>query len=295
MVVLVVNAQAKGMTTPDARAAFLEMAARALPHASVKFAESGDDVARLAKEALADGATIIVAGGGDGTVSTIAALLMGTSVTLGVLPLGTLNHFAKDVGIPEAIDAALGMLAEGRVVEVDVGEVNGRMFLNNTGLGLYPDMVHQRDQRRPGASKWVAAVWEGLRALMRYRLLGVRIVVNGETLLRRTPAVMVGNNEYALQGVAAPTRPRLDAGLLALYVPHPTARLTLVWFAVRALFWRSLPDSQFDLSLTDSLTIESRRHQLRVSLDGEVTTMAPPLTYRSRPKALRVMVPLQAP
>ena len=294
MVVLVVNAHAKGMTTPDARAAFVELAARVLPHASVRFAESGDDVTRHATEALAEGASLVVAGGGDGTVSTIAGLLIGTRVTLGVLPLGTLNHFAKDVGIPEAIEAALGVVADGRVAEVDVGEVNGRMFLNNTGLGLYPDMVHQRDQRAPGASKWAAAIWEGLRALMRYRLLGVRIVVNGETLLRRTPAVMIGNNEYTLQSLAAPTRPRLDAGMLSLYVPHPTARLTLVWFAVRALLWRSLPEDRFDLSLTDSLTIESRRHQLRVSLDGEVTTMAPPLTYRSRPRALRVMVPAPA-
>ena len=292
MIYLIVNAHAKGMTTPDARTAFVELAARELPHASVSFAERGEDVPRLTLDAIAAGATIIVAGGGDGTVNAVAGLLMDTEVTLGVLPFGTLNHFARDVGMPEATEDALRVFSGGRVVDVDVGEVNGRIFLNNTGLGLYPEMVHQREQRQQkGAGKWTSAIREGLRALMRYRLLGVRIVLNGETLLRRTPAVMVGNNEYVLQGLVAPTRARLDAGMLSLYVPHPRARLTLVWFAFRALFWRSFPDDRFDLSLTDSLTIESRRHQLRVSLDGEVTTMAPPLTYRSRRKALRVMVP----
>lgn len=279
------------MMDPDARAAFVELAARVLPCASIKFAECGDDVTQHVSQALADGANIIVAGGGDGTVNTVAGLLIDTPATLGVLPLGTLNHFAKDVGMPAAMEEALRVFTDGSVVDVDVGEVNGRIFLNNTGLGLYPDMVHFREQRGEGASKWVAAFREGLRALMRYRLLGVRIMVNGESLLRRTPAVMVANNAYELQGLAAPIRPRLDEGILSLYVPHPRSRLTLVWFAVRALLWRSFPDSSFDLSLTDALTIESRRHQLRVSLDGEVTTMAPPLTYRSRPKALRVMVP----
>lgn len=291
MVVLVVNANSRSLQTSDAREAFVGMVARVLPQASVRFAEEGRDIERHAREAIADGATLIAAGGGDGTVNSIAGLLAGTRVILGVLPMGTLNHFAKDLGIPSDIEEAVRVLGDGRVVTVDVGEVNGRVFVNNSGLGLYPDMVHQRERWTQGASKWFAAVWEGVRALMRYRLLGVRIVVNGEKMLRRTPSIMVGNNAYALQALASPTRPRLDAGVLSLYVPHPTGRLRLVWFAIQALLWRSLPDSDFDATLTDSLIIESRRHQLRLSLDGEVTTMAPPLTYRSRAGALQVMTP----
>ena len=107
MIYLIVNAHAKGMTTPDARTAFVELAARELPHASVSFAESGDDVPRLTLDAIAAGATIIVAGGGDGTVNAVAGVLMDTGVTLGVLPFGTLNHFARDVGMPEAMSHSL--------------------------------------------------------------------------------------------------------------------------------------------------------------------------------------------
>src|SRR5205085_3689399 len=105
-------------------------------------------------------------GGGDGTQSAIASRLAGTQLVHGVLPLGTLNHFAKDLGIPLQLDEAVRTLAEGRVLEVDVGEVNGRVFINNSSLGLYPEIVRERElqQMRLGKSKWRALASASLHA-----------------------------------------------------------------------------------------------------------------------------------
>ena len=289
---IIANGSAKGMIAAEARAEFTELVARELPAARIRFAELGENVQDLARSAIAEGASVVVAGGGDGTVNAIASVLAGTDTVLGVLPLGTLNHFAKNLGLPAEIDGALRILAAGKTVSVDVGAVNDRIFVNNSGLGLYPDVVHSRERRhKQGAIGWTAALGASVKALFRYRLLGIRVVVHGTQLLRRTPSVFVGNNEYSIQGFLEPTRTRLDAGVLCLYIPHPRGRLKFLWFAVRALFGKSHPDSEFDMTLTDALTIESRHHHLRVSLDGEVTLMAPPLKYSSRHNALQVIVP----
>ena len=290
---IIANGSAKQMIDPKSREEFGGLVAREVPQATIVFAEKGDDVTQLTREAIEQGVTMVVAGGGDGTVNAIASALVDTDIVLGLLPLGTFNHFAKDLGLPSTVEDAVRALSTGRVVAVDVGEVNNHVFLNNSGLGLYPDIVHGREQRQnAGASKWAAAMIEGFKALMRYRLLGIRVIVDGNTLLRRTPAVLIGNNEYRTEGTLLPTRTRLDGGVLSLYVPHPRGRMTLVWFAVRSLFWKPYPDNAFDITVTNTLTIESRQPRLRVSLDGEVTTIESPLTYRSRPRALRVLVPL---
>ena len=114
------------------------------------------NINQLAAEARAVG-ELVVAGGGDGTLSAVAAALVGTDTALGVLPMGTLNHFAKDLGIPLKLEKAVQTLFTGKIARVDVGEVNGRIFLNNSSIGFYPRIVQarKREQRR-GRSKWVA-------------------------------------------------------------------------------------------------------------------------------------------
>ncbi|MEP7220298.1 MAG: diacylglycerol kinase family protein, partial [Bacteroidota bacterium] len=130
-------------------------------NATIELAGSGEEIISLAKRALADGRTMIVAGGGDGTINAVASLVVGTGTVLGVLPFGTLNHFAKDLGIPPDLDQAVDILANGTARLVDVGEVNGRIFLNNSSIGLYPNIVRHREmqQERLGRSKWVALAW----------------------------------------------------------------------------------------------------------------------------------------
>ena len=253
----------------------------------------GSDLAALARDAVEHGATIVAAGGGDGTISAIASVLVETDVALGVLPLGTLNHFAKDLGIPLDLGAAVRNLATGRPVQVDVGEVNGRIFLNNSSLGLYPDIVRDREkqQRRLGRGKWPAAAWAALAALRRYPFLSMRLTVNGERLARRTPFVFIGNNAYTMQGLAIGERARLDEGVLSLYVAQRPTRLGLLRFAFDALLGRLGQERDFDVLTAPEFDIDTHRHHLLVATDGEVTEMPPPLRYRMRPGALTVLVP----
>ncbi|HEV7576185.1 MAG TPA: diacylglycerol kinase family protein [Caldimonas sp.] len=248
----------------------------------------------LAK-AVAKRPRMVVAGGGDGTISTVAAALVDTGIVLGVLPLGTLNHFARDLGIPLDLAEAVAVLAQGREARVDVGEVNGRIFVNNSSLGLYPDIVRDRErqQRRLGRSKWSALFWATIAALRRYPFLGVSLVVDGKAVARRTPFVFIGNNEYSMAGFAIGERARLDAGALSLYVAQRPGRWRLFLLFLRALVGRLRQARDFDAMAATEIDVQSRRRRLRVATDGEVTTMAPPLHYRVRPASLVVMRPAE--
>jgi diacylglycerol kinase family enzyme len=176
---------------------------------------------------------------------------------------------------------------------VDVGEVNGRIFLNNSSLGLYPDIVRDREkqQRRLGRGKWPAAVWATLAALRRYPFLSMRLTVNGKTLARRTPFVFIGNNRYTMEGLAIGERDHLDDGLLSLYVAQHPTRLGLLRFAVDALLGKLGSERDFDVLEADGFEIDTHHAHLHVATDGEVTQMATPLRYRVRPGALTVLVP----
>ncbi|MBB3224075.1 diacylglycerol/lipid kinase family protein [Pseudoduganella umbonata] len=261
--------------------------------ADVTLAGNGEEMIGVAREALEDGIGLVVAGGGDGTMNAVASVLAGSPARFGVLPLGTLNHFAKDLGIPLALDDAIATVAHGRPVAVDVGEVNGRIFLNNSSLGLYPDIVRDREkqQRRLGRGKWLAFCWASLAALHRYPFLSLRLHVHGEEHARRTPFVFIGNNAYTMQGLSIGERTRLDGGHLSLYVAQRPTRFGLARLACHALVGRLAEARDFDVLLADELTIDTRRRMVRVATDGEVTLMVPPLDYRSRPGALTVMVP----
>lgn len=295
MVTVLINGKAGSVAGSDGREKLEEQILRALPDATVVFTGNGTDVGSEARKAVKAGARMVVGGGGDGTLSCVAGALAGTDIPLGILPLGTLNHFAKDLGIPLDIESAVDTLATGRVSQVDVGEVNGCLFLNNSGLGLYPVIVHLRELKQShGLSKWPAAVWATVKALSRYERLSIRVLVEGKELRRRTPVVFVGNNEYSLEGIQLPVRNRLDDGLLCVYIPHPQGPFRLIWFSLRALFGNPKPDHAFDAFLTNECWIETRHHGLKISLDGEVTVLRPPLHYQTRPKSLRVMVPSQA-
>ncbi len=235
----------------------------------------------------------MVAGGGDGTINAVASVLVGSGVRFGVLPLGTLNHFAKDMKIPLALDEAIANLVHGQPCQVDVGEVNGSIFLNNSSLGLYPDIVRQREQlqRKLGQGKWPAFGRALLASLRRYPFLNVKLKVNGDEHVRRTPFVFIGNNEYLMQGLNMGARARLDGGMLSLYVAQRPTRLGLLRLAFHALRGRLSEAKDFDVLLARELVIETHHKRLRVATDGEVNIMHPPLCYRSLPAALTVMVP----
>ncbi len=292
MVRVVVNSNAKSMQDQAARERLVQVLGEALPDARVYFSDEDNGVSDLVTRCMDEHPTLLVAGGGDGTVNAVASAVRESSILLGVLPLGTLNHFAHDLGIPGDIDAAIIVLRDGIPMAVDAAEVNGQLFVNNSGLGLYPDIVHQREARqRRGWSKWPAAFMASIRALSRYRMLGVRIRTGETTLLRRTPALMIGNNEYTTEGTLGAHRVSMSSGQLSLYCPRAHGRLHLLWFSLRALLGSLRDTPEFETVLSDAITIESRHRHLRVAIDGEVTVMTTPLEYRALPGALQVLVP----
>lgn len=261
--------------------------------ATVVLAKGGQDMIASARRAVQEGVPMVAGGGGDGTQNAVASVLVGTGIPYGVLPMGTLNHFAKDLGIPLDLDGAVRTIATGVPKQVDVGEVNGQVFLNNSSLGLYPDIVRDREkqQTRLGRGKWPAAMWATLAALRRYPFLSVRMQADETRLARRTPFVFIGNNEYIMEGLAIGARSRLDAGTLSMYVAQRPGRLGLLRFALRALLGGLKEERDFDVLLLKEMTIETRHKHLHVAFDGEVETMPTPLRYRVRPGALTVMVP----
>jgi diacylglycerol kinase family enzyme len=251
----------------------------------VILARDGTEIIDTTNHAIAEKPSIIIAGGGDGTINAVASALVGTEIALGVLPLGTLNHFAKDLHIPLGLEEAAQTIIAGHTSKVDAGEVNGRIFLNNSSLGIYPSIV------RDGRSKWAAFVWATLTVLRRYPFLNVRLTVNGKEHARRTPFVFIGNNEYVMEGFNTGERKCINAGQLSLYVTQHPGRFRLLRLALRALFGRLRQAKDFDALIAQEILIEVRHAHLRVATDGEVTMMNLPLRYRVRPGALRVIVP----
>src|SRR5690606_19012398 len=215
-------------------------------------ANSGDEIPDLARHALGEHADPIAAGGGDGTVNAVASVLAETGKTLGVLPLGTLNQCAQDLGMPLDLEQAAQILVDGGVAQIDIGEVNGRIFVNNSSLGLYPSIVHGREtlQDRLEYGKWPAFLWASLSALRRYSILEARLHVDGREFVRHTPFIFVGNNRYQVEGFNIGARSVLDSGWLWLYTTREIGRLGLLKFGFRALLRSLRKDKDFDMMRT---------------------------------------------
>ncbi len=264
--------------------------------AQVALTHSGEQIRAAAAQAAKDGWARVVAAGGDGTVSAVAAHLAGTGVPLGVLPLGTLNHFAKDLGIPLELDAAVAVIARGTTIPVDAAEVNGRLFINNSSLGLYPDIVldRERQRRRLGRGKWRALLAASMHAARRYPVLSLQIDLNGQSHSRRSAFVFVGNNEYSMEGFEIGERASIARGKLSLYVTQRTGRFGLLRLALRALLGRLRQARDFDALTARTLVVSTPQSHVRVATDGEVSLMQAPLRFRIRPGALQVIVPAPA-
>jgi diacylglycerol kinase family enzyme len=235
----------------------------------------------------------VIGGGGDGTLNTIAAALAGTGRTFGVLPLGTHNHFAKDMNVPLDLGDAVAALARGTVRDVDVGEVNGRVFLNFSGVGLHPLVVRHRDAQRAarGRKKFVALFVAVFRVLRRPPVMRVRIDGGGKNFRRITPSVVVCNNPHQMQVLGVETVSHPDRSMLNVYLARSTRWFGLAWLIVRALFRRLDTARNFEAIALSELAVSTRRRTERVSIDGEVVDMETPLRYRVRRGGLKVIVP----
>lgn len=253
-----------------------------------------DQLERLCARAAEEGVAALVAAGGDGTVGTVAAAVAGTGLALGVLPMGTLNHFARDAGIPRDLAGAARAIAAGRTRQVDAAEVNGRLFVNNSAVGLYPMLVREREaqQRRLGRSKRLAMMVAAARALWRFPSRRLTLRFGGMKAPVETPLLFVGNNHYETGLLGLGRRSAIDRGELCLYAPLARSRLAFLWLSLRAVLGR--PDRQDDFLTVQGIEdaeIGSRRPVLTVTMDGEARPMQTPLRYRIRAGALKLIVP----
>jgi len=248
--------------------------------------------------AARDGAEMVwVAAGGDGTVNAIAAACVGSERVMAVLPVGTLNHFARDLGIPLGLSDAIGLVASGPVRSVDAAQVNGVVFVNNSSLGVYPAMVLDRDRlRKKGATKWWAMVRASARAFTRFRCLEVEFEAEQTTRRCRTALLFVGNNRYEKEGGKVGQRKHLDEGVLSVALIAGTTRWGMLKVFAAALAGRGKDVGELEEFVARSFRVKAHgRRRLRVSFDGEVRRMVGPLEYRVLPRALRVIAPAIAP
>jgi YegS/Rv2252/BmrU family lipid kinase len=260
--------------------------------AEVELIEGGDCSVRC-RASAERGDEIVIVGGGDGTIGAAASVLAGTKTKLGILPLGTLNHFARDLGIPTELDEAAKVIAAGKERRVDVAEMHDRTFINNSAIGLYPLMVLDRDlqRKRLGRSKRLAMVVASARTLARFGHQRLTLTVNDEKERIDTPLLFVGNNDYRVDIGAPGRRESVEEGCLSVFVMRKKTRAGFIAASVRALFNRARRDDMVQLENVERLRVASNRSSLAVSLDGEVVRVEPPLDYNIRKRALRVIAP----
>jgi len=253
----------------------------------------GEEICDTARAAVAGGAEVVVAGGGDGTIRAVASVLAGGPVPMGVLPLGTLNHFARDLRIPTDLAEAVSLIPKGVVKALDLGEVNGEIFVNNSVLGFYPPVVKVRDRERRefDRNKWLATISALFKVLPKVSSLRVHVKAEGLEAHRKTRFLFVGNNEYAMRAFNFGARDRFDTGDLYLYIARTPSRFGLAGLALLSLVRDLKLTRGFDRWCLPEFTVETHSKAVPVYLDGEVTTMTPPLAYRTRPHDLKVILP----
>jgi len=277
----------------DAEAPLRKAFAAAGVEAEIRLTEPEDLDEALGEAAEASGLDAVVAGGGDGTLSCAAGHLAGTDRPLGILPLGTLNHLARDAGIPTELDEAAAVIAAGHVRAIDLAEVNGRIFVNNSSVGLYPHMVRLREaeQERTGRGKRLAMLSASLATLRHFRRHRLWISAEGIEAPIHTPLLFVGNNRYEVNLFALGKREALDAGELCIYAVRARSRAGLFWAGIRGVFGRLDQQRDFVTAYVREAEVSSDRAAMIVSADGETVRLDMPLRYRILPKALKLIVP----
>lgn len=264
------------------------------PRTGIVVGAALDQAIRAAAER---GADIVVVAGGDGSLGTAARALADTDAALGVLPLGTFNHFARDLGIPDDLAEAAEAVVDGDTLTIDLAEVNGHAFVNNSSVGVYPVMVDLRDQIRStrGWGKLWAVPVASARVVRRFPTRRMRIRADGRLWDLRSPFVFVGNNSYEVGPRGVGARTEINEGVLCCYVALVESRLGFLRMAVGAAVRGASATPTLESVCAPEVTIDAHGRKVLVAIDGEITSLRSPLRYRSLPGALRVRVPSGAP
>ena len=255
---------------------------------------SGETLCGLAEEKAASDCAVIVAGGGDGTICCVAEAALKNNKTLGVIPLGTFNYFAKNLGLPLETEAAAQVILEGKTRRAPVLELDGRMILNNTSIGIHPAVLLKRRQiyRRWGRNQISAYLSVMLTAFQPPPRLRVRLATEEGEVVRETPLVMVCSNAFQMEAFALAGKECLAEGQFALYVARMAGRATICRLGLRTLLRRLRPEIDYEVICTSEVTIETiGQRRFRAAVDGELESLESPLHFRVGPEALRVLVP----
>lgn len=257
---------------------------------------SADGTSQEVQNLLDKEIDILVIGGGDGTISTVANMIGNTPVILAILPLGTRNHFARDLGIPLEPEKAIQLLDKMQVQQVDLGEVNGRRFINNASIGLYPKIVKEREKKKKnqGWRKWLAHMVAAVSVLRWLPIMRIKIEIEGKVSSYLSPFVFVGNNEYQGGIISDPLRTSLNESKLWLCMaraPGIFSLLHLSWlFSVRNIS-KAENAEHMDAQLLTEVTILPKNRRISVAIDGEIFKLEPPLQFKILKKSLNIVAP----
>lgn len=254
----------------------------------------GDQLGPAARSAINSDVDVVIAGGGDGTLNAVASALVGTGKPFAFIPLGTLNHLAKELNMPQDIEQACAAIANGTVQPMNVGQVNDRYFLSFSGIGVYSQVVKHRDvQRRVlGRAKWMAMAAAFLRIVRLWPLFRVRLQIGSQQIRRLTPLVFIALSEYQIRLAGLEPHPQGGRAALHLYLANPTTRLGLIWLILRAFIGRLRPHKDIEPRLVQEVEMTSpNRSHFRVALDGEIVDLPTPLRYRLIEDGLTILLP----
>jgi diacylglycerol kinase family enzyme len=252
-----------------------------------------DAIASTINEVVGEGAERVLVSGGDGTIATAATALMKTPAELAILPGGTLNHFARDLGVSTEPEKALELAVQGESRGVDIGLVNGRVFLNTSSVGAYVRFVRIRERLEKRFGYRVASAIATLRLLFQWTIYAVELEVEGEPRIYRTPLVFIGVGEREIQVPTLGSRVKDGKRGLHVLVVRGRSRaraLSIALAAVARGVDAVAQTPELDAFLVDRCRISLRR-PTRVALDGELESMQTTLEYELRRDALHVVCP----
>ncbi|GLS86213.1 diacylglycerol kinase [Cypionkella aquatica] len=255
--------------------------------------QNGSEIAQAAKRAAREGADVVLALGGDGTQSAVAGALVGSDVIMAVLPGGTFNYFARELGVGETLDAALATLISGQLRRIDVGDVNGRTFLNNASFGVYPEILERREAvyQRWGRSR-IAAYWSVLLTLWDMRApMQLKLTLDGKTGQYRTPLAFAARSAYQLESLGLEGAEAVRSGQMALFLAKGHRPRPLIAAAFRLAFGKVARGQDFELLIADEILIETRQPRRLLAFDGEKERATGPFRLRVQRAALTVIVP----
>ncbi len=271
------------------------------PHEMI-MVRGADDLTRAAVRAVhaaREAHGCVVAAGGDGTLNTVAQVVWNADQLMGVLPQGTFNYFGRTHHIPSDVDESVAALLRSREEPVSVGMLGDKVFLVNASVGLYPRLLEDREaaKRRFGRRR-IVALFSGLGTILSGRsVMTLELSSEAQTRVIRTRTLFVGNNELQFQALGLRQAMEVEQGRLAAITLEPLSTVRTLWLAVRGALGRLDGAEGVDSFAFDELVVRQRRgaRSVKVAMDGEVLRMPPPLTFRSAPRPLRLLVPASSP